>query len=171
MCHLTSKSNVISTNCWNYLSVLVDLVVGLDEELKTYNESNKSYTDFQGIGFEMLGRISIILMNFIIREPDKFLTGVDCKGRSFLMRVMYMIERVIWIGTKKREELDNCHAIKIIIVLFESCKERLDNFVDSLFKFVIDNLKIAKSTYYKVSLIQAVTIYKIRFVLYSFIIL
>ena len=158
LCHMSSKSNVISTYCWNYLSVLVDIVVGLEEDLKIFIADKNSETDFQGLGYEMLDRISIIFMNFIIREPEKFLTLLDSKGRNFLMRLMYLLERVIRIGTKKKDELDNCHAIKILIALFECCKGKIDNLVETFLKFILDNLKSAKTVYYKIILIQAVLI-------------
>lgn len=155
---MTSKSTVISSYTWNYFSVLVDIVVGLEEDLKAFVANKDSDTDFQGLGFEMFDRISIIFMNFIIREPAKFLSTTDSMGRSCLMRVMYLIERVIRIGTKKKDELDNCHAIKILIVLFESCKGKIDNLLENFLKFVLENLKTAKTMYYKITLIQAVMI-------------
>ena len=155
--NMTSKSTKISSHCWNFLSPLVDVVVGLEEDLKQFVADKNSPSDFQGLGFEMLDRISIIFMNFIIRDPETFLTGVDNKGRSFLMRTMYMIERVIFIGTNKKDELDNCHAVKILIALFESCKGKIDNLLENFLKFLLDNLKKAKAVYYKIIIIQAVT--------------
>ena len=153
---MSSKSKNISPNCWNYLSPLVDIVVGVEEDLNSFVANNNSDADFQGLGFEMFDRISIIFMNFIIREPDRFVTGTDNKGRNYLMRVMYMIERVIKIGTKKKDELDNCHAIKILIALFESCKGKVDNLLQNLLKYIIENMKTAKTVYYKIILLQAV---------------
>jgi len=148
--NMTSKSKTISPYCWNYLSPLVDIVVGIEEDLNAFVANNNSDADFQGLGYEMFDRISIIFMNFIIRDPEIFLTGSDSKGRSFLMRVMFKI------GTKKKDELDTCHAIKILIALFESCKGKVDNLLQNLIKFILDNLKKAKTVYYKIILVQAV---------------
>ena len=157
--HMVSKSPVISKYSWGYLSILVDIVVGLEEDLKKFIAENNSESDFQGLGFEMLDKISIIIMNYIIRDPEIFLTGTDSQNRSFLMRVLYLIERTIIIGGKKQDDLDSCHAIKLLIVLFDSLKGKIDNLLENFMKFLIVNLKTAKTIYYKIIIVQAVLVY------------
>jgi hypothetical protein len=135
---------------------LIDVVVGFEEDLKKFVDEKNNDCDFQGLGYEMLDRISIIFMNYIIREPDRFLTEKDHQGRSYIHRIMYLIERVMRINQRKKDELDNCQAVKILIAMLETCKGKINDLFEGFVKFVLEQLKISKTVYYKIILIQAI---------------
>jgi len=61
------------------------------------------------------------------------------------------------ISNAKKEEIDTVHAIRLIIVLFDTFKGKLDNYLELFIKFIAEQLKMAKAIYAKLILIQTIS--------------
>ena len=153
---MVSKSPQISEYSWSFFTNLIFCLTGTENEIKNFTSSNICNQINQGIGIEFIDKICVILMNFIIRDSNYFINGKDIAGVKFIDRIMFLIERLVLISSTKKTEFESCNAIKIIIVMLDSLKGNIDFLFEKIIVFIINQLKISRTEYYKAVLINSV---------------
>ena len=157
--NMVTKSPKITEFCWSLFSPLIFTLTGSEEEIKLFKIINPSSKEFYiGIGLEHIDKICVILMNFLIRDSIYFLNGNDNYGEKFINRTMSLVDLLVKISSTKKTEFEGCNAIKIIIVMLESLKGKLDFLFESILMFIIEQLKVSRTEYYKTVLINSVQI-------------
>jgi hypothetical protein len=146
-------SNTISKFSWSLYTPLIFSLIGTDEEIKYILTTNDNYYYYQKIGYEYIDKICSILMNYIIRDPHTFVTSNDPYNQSYVNRTMTFIEQLVKISSSKKTEFEACNAIKIISVMLESLEGKIDFLFEKLVIFLIEQLKVSRTEYYKIKIV------------------
>jgi hypothetical protein len=150
-------SNTISKFSWSLYTPLIFSLTGTEEEIKYILTTNDNYYYYQKIGYEYIDKICSILMNYIIRDPHTFVTSNDQYNQSYVNRTMTFIEQLVKISSSKKTEFEACNGIKIISVMLESLEGKIDFLYDKLVIFLIEQLKVSRTDYYKIKIVGALS--------------
>jgi hypothetical protein len=83
------------------------------------------------------------------------------------MRTLLVVQRIISIS-KAKKEMDSARAaIQILVIMVESLKGNIDTIFNEIVIFAITELSKTNSKSYKVSLIELVFIFNLRYLYVS----
>jgi hypothetical protein len=146
--HLATKSLHISPLTWTYFSSFINII--LDDVL---TESP-----------ELTEKIITLILNYIVKDPVNFLSGKDENNQSFINKLMMIVEKLLKKAEinkqsdSKKEEFEHCVPIKILIVLLETFKGKIDSLFEFIIKLAISELSRSFTLYYKSILVQVIAL-------------
>ncbi len=121
LAQLTYYSQKPSAALWQFYPVLIDITVGMPEEV----EKKESIRKEGNWAFESVKDLIVGLQNFVTKDPDTFLSGSCPKGKY--VDLMFMtISRILQINkeNEQSDENDCVIAIKLVITMLEGLKAR-----------------------------------------------
>eukprot|EP01022_Parablepharisma_sp_SALTPOND_P017943 TRINITY_DN2918_c0_g1_i1.p1 TRINITY_DN2918_c0_g1~~TRINITY_DN2918_c0_g1_i1.p1 ORF type:complete len:822 (-),score=106.39 TRINITY_DN2918_c0_g1_i1:4332-6797(-) len=104
----TYYSRTISKLLWGVYPVLLETFVGT---------SDKDC----GWGYEIPKESTVVLQNFITKDPDTFCTQGN-ENVKYIDMMLIFVKKVVEISKKNRAEIDAIYAIKILISMLEALK-------------------------------------------------
>ena len=146
--HIVSKSERISLMTWTFFPRFVQIVSG--NELNEY--------------IEIHGKLVEIILFYIVNDPSSFLSGKDEFEQPYINSIMFLVEKLLKNAEinkqndTSKEEFELCVPIKILVVLLESFKGKMDTFLEYILKLVISELAKSLHIYYKSFLVQVVAL-------------
>ena len=146
--HIVSKSERISLMTWRFFPRFVQIVSG--NELNEY--------------IEIHGKLVEIILFYIVNDPSSFLSGKDEFEQPYINSIMFLVEKLLKNAEinkqndTSKEEFELCVPIKILVVLLESFKGKMDTFLEYILKLVISELAKSLHIYYKSFLVQVVAL-------------
>jgi hypothetical protein len=162
-----SKSAKPTSLTWSYFTLLCYSLIGDDDENK---EILSKYPDSQleGIGYESMTEILVILHLFISKDPMSFMTLDDLTGKKYIERFFLTTNQIITNskGSKDiyevRINIIRCYiAFVDSFTFFNSHGSSFDIqvFVEHMIKFTLTDLKRLKKVHfsYKSSLLQLIS--------------
>ncbi len=85
------------------------------------------------------------------------MTGVDKYRVSFLSRVFSLVQRVISLGKSKKEYQNVRYALKLLNVIVETLKGKIDDVVKQILEFLINEISRENvRTSFKLALLESV---------------
>lgn len=146
--HLVNKSQQISQMSWTFFPIFLNII--LDDILS----ENPELTE----------KIITLLLNYIINDPMNFIAGKDETNQPLINKIILVIEKLlkradlIKLSDSKKEEYEHCVPMKILIVLLETFKGKIDSFIEFIIKLVISELSKSFTLYYKSILVQVIAL-------------
>jgi len=108
------------------------------------------------IGFDHLQEIITNIMSFIIKDPENFINQNNVR---YIDITVNLIPDLITVSRLKINDEVNCsYVIKILIIILETYKGKIDYLLKDILSFVIIELKSAKQTVYKSILLQTIAL-------------
>lgn len=146
---ITTVKCPLTQNAWHIFSALLDSLLILDNNTGSITE---------GIGIENFQEILPVILNFILKEPEIFLVIRDSKGIQIINKTMDYIHILINHFIRIKEDHSCAMVTKILIVLLETYKEKLDHLLKGIVVFLIDQMKSTNSGMYKMMLVQTLSL-------------
>jgi hypothetical protein len=146
---ITTVHCPLTENAWQFYSAILNSLITLDPNTGSLTE---------GIGLENFEEILPIILNFILKEPETFLVICDSQGLPILNKTMEYIPKLINHFVKIKEDHNCAMVTKILIVLLETYKEKLDHLLKGIVLFLIDQMKSTSAGMYKMMLVQTLSL-------------
>jgi len=146
--HLSTKSLHISPLTWTYFSSFLNIII--DDKLTESPELSE--------------KIITLILNYIVKDPISFLSGKDENNQPLINKLMMIVEKLLKKAElnkqsdSKKEEFEHCVPIKILIVLLETFKGKIDSLFEFIIKLVISELSRSFTLYYKSILVQVIAL-------------
>jgi len=143
---IIKNSNKISKKIWNYFIPLITSVIGTEEELNKFKKEFPNQI-YEGFGFDSINNIIKILKIFIFKDPNIFFNSFDNKGKKYIDYIMDLVKNIIEICEANNRYVEIKYAFELIYLLFEVFKNKIDNILNEILKFIFDNHKNKNEVY------------------------
>lgn len=145
----------VSASLWSFFTKINFCIIGDEEENKIVKEK---YPDsaLMGIGYENLDELFHVLMLFIVKDGGTLITSSDEYGVLYISRLLQTVNQVIENTTNNADIPNLITASKILIVLLDTLKGKIDAFLKIFLDFAMQKLFTVKNASFRNILLQVV---------------
>lgn len=163
---LINKSNKITPLTWQYFTLICYSLIGDDEE---NNQVLSQYPDsaLEGIGYDNLDELLVLLHSFVTKDPVRFITTKDFTDKLYIDRLLLTLNQILKNSNNSKEKYNQRLTVsRCMISIIDSVTSsiakgvnlNIDQYIESIITFAISDIdKLKKQHFtYKSSLIQLV---------------
>ena len=163
---LVNKSNKITPLTWQYFTLICYSLIGDDEE---NNQVLSQYPDsaLEGIGYDNLDELLVLLHSFVTKDPVRFITTKDFTDKLYIDRLLLTLNQILKNSNNSKEKYNQRLTVsRCMISIIDSVTSsiakgvnlNIDQYIESIITFAISDIdKLKKQHFtYKSSLIQLV---------------
>jgi len=117
-----------------------------------------------GPGFDSLETIFMIIIQFIIRDPDGFINEINKNGKLIIQNFLDYIPKLFYFAKSTENEPLFLLLVKSLITVVETfyLSNYFNQYLPDILNIAINEIKEAKIISYKSFLLQLVSIKKIQ---------
>lgn len=125
---------------YKFFIPLIQVATGTEEEILEFQKEHPNQVYYRQ-GYEAILDLTKLVCTYITRDPETFLNLKDEKGIPYIVYTTRFIENIIQVSESKGDYSEIKFCLRIIMVLFDCYKGKMDKLMSDLIKYAVQKLK------------------------------